>query len=198
MKPVKKQACFLRAARWLAPLAAVCVLSACESLTPAECATADWRQLGLQDGTKGSTDRAADYYDACTKAGFKVDVATYRAGRNAGLQGYCRADNAVSEGLAGRSYAGVCPPALDANFRTFHDIAYRQQDDRKTLARLQRDQDKMQAELRDAKTAEDRKETLRDQLSRMDRRLEEARDNVRTSDARLDRLRRDLNLRGPY
>lgn len=174
------------------------LLAGCESLTPAECATADWRQRGLQDGMHGSADRAADYYESCTKAGYKIDVATYRAGRAQGLQTYCRLDNAITEGLAGHSYGGVCPPQLDQNFRIFHEAAYRQQDARKKLQGLQRDQDKLQAELRDSKTPDERKEAIRDQLSRMDKRMEEARDNVRSADSRLDRLRAELRQRGPY
>ncbi len=40
-------------------------LAGCESLTPAECATANWRQLGVQDGARGAHDRAASYYETC-------------------------------------------------------------------------------------------------------------------------------------
>ena len=173
-------------------------LSGCESLSPAECATADWRQLGIQDGRRGRTDRAADYYESCAKAGIPVNVAVYRAGRNEGLQSYCQPANALNEGLAGNSYEGVCPAPMDQNFRNIHGIAWREQDARKNLARLQREQDQMQAELRDAKTAEDRKRTLREQLSRHDRRIEEARYAVRDASYQLDRLRSDMRQRGQY
>jgi len=174
------------------------LLSGCESLSPAECATADWRQLGIQDGRRGHTDRAADYYGSCAKAGIPVNVAVYRAGRTEGLQSYCQPANALNEGLAGNSYEGVCPAPMDQNFRNIHGIAWREQDARKNLARLRREQDQMQAELRDAKTAEDRKRTLREQLSRHDRRIEEARYAVRDASYQLDRLRSDMRQRGQY
>jgi len=174
------------------------LLAGCESLSPAECATADWRQLGVQDGSRGRTDRAADYYESCAKAGIPVNIAVYRAGRNEGLQRYCQPANALNEGLAGNSYEGVCPAPMDQNFRNIHGIAWREQDARKTLARLQREQDQMQAELRDTKTAEDRKRTLREQLSRSDRRIEEARYAVRDASYQLDRLRSDMRQRGQY
>ena len=87
---------------------------------------------------------------------------------------------------------------MDQNFRNIHGIAWREQDARKTLARLQREQDQMQAELRDAKTAEDRKRTLREQLTRSDRRIEEARYAVRDASYQLDRLRSDMRQRGQY
>ncbi|MES2053950.1 MAG: DUF2799 domain-containing protein, partial [Pseudomonadota bacterium] len=174
------------------------LLAGCESLSPAECATADWRQLGVQDGSRGHTDRIASYYESCAKAGIAVNAAVYRAGRNQGLQSYCQPANALNEGLAGNSYEGVCPAPMDQNFRNIHGIAWRDQDARKTLARLLRQQDQMQAELRDSKTAEDRRRTLRDDLSRSDRRIEEARYAVRDASYQLDRLRSDMRQRGQY
>ena len=171
------------------------LLAGCEALTPAECATANWRQLGVQDGASGRTDRAADYHESCTKAGIGVDVATYRAGRTEGLQNYCQPGNAINEGLAGRSYDGVCPLSMEQNFRVFHEAAYREQDARKNVARLQQEQQKMQAELRNAKTAEDRKEMLRERLARSDRRIAEARGALRSAEFRLDRLRHELRQR---
>lgn len=182
----------------LALLAVSALLPGCESLSPAECATADWHQLGVQDGSRGRTDRAADYYESCAKAGVTVNVAVYRAGRSEGLQSYCQPANALNEGLAGNSYEGVCPAPLDQNFRNIHGIAWRDQDARKTLARLQYEQDQMQAELRDGKTSDERKRSLREQLARSDRRIEEARYAVRDASYQLDRLRSDMRQRGQY
>jgi hypothetical protein len=179
-------------------LAASALLAGCESLSPAECATADWRQLGVQDGSRGRSDRAADYYESCAKAGIPVNVAVYRQGRNQGLVSYCQPANALNEGLAGNGYEGVCPAPMDQNFRNIHGIAWREQDARKTLARVQQEQDRMQSELRDSKTAEDRKRTLRDQLSRSDRRIEDARLALRDASYQLDRLRSDMHQRGQY
>jgi hypothetical protein len=179
-------------------IAAAALLAGCESLSPAECATADWRQLGVQDGSRGRSDRAADYYESCAKAGIAVNVAVYRQGRDQGLVSYCQPVNALNEGLAGNSYEGVCPAPMDQNFRNIHGIAWREQDARKTLARMQQEQDRMQSELRDSKTAEDRKRTLREQLSRSDRRIEDARLALRDASYQLDRLRSDMRQRGQY
>lgn len=179
-------------------LAAAALLAGCESLSPAECATADWRQLGVQDGSRGRGDRAADYHESCAKAGIAVNVAVYREGRNQGLVNYCQPANALNEGLAGNNYEGVCPAPMDQNFRNIHGIAWREQDARKNLARMQREQDQMQSELRDSKTTEDRKRTLREQLSRSDRRIEDARLALRDASYQLDRLRSDMRQRGQY
>ena len=172
------------------------LLVGCESLSPAECATANWRQLGVQDGSRGQSDRAAAYYESCQKAGVGVDVASYRQGRSEGLQNYCQYGNAIREGLAGRSYGGVCPAPFDATFRALHDAAYQVQSSRSDIQRLQNEQDRWQSELRDGKTAEDRKRTLRDLLSRSDRRIDDARRAQRDNEFRLDRLQRDLRMQG--
>ena len=171
-------------------------LAGCESLSPAECATANWRQLGLQDGGRGENDRAADYFESCAKAKVAVDVNSYRSGRAEGLQSYCRPANALNEGLAGRSYRGVCPPPLDQSFRSIYDIAWRAQDTSAALARLQSQQDQMQSELTNPKTANDRKATLRDLLNRSDRQIRDARNAQRDADTQLDRLRRDMQRNG--
>lgn len=177
-------------------VAATTVLVGCESLSPAECATANWRELGLQDGGRGTPDRAADYFESCAKAKVAVDVETYRAARAEGLQSYCRPANALNEGLAGRSYAGVCPPPLDQSFRSIYDIARRAQDTSQNVIRLQREQDQMQAELTNAKTANDRKVTLRDLLNRSDRQLRDARNAQRDAQTQLDRMRLDMQRSG--
>ncbi|MBI2728105.1 MAG: DUF2799 domain-containing protein [Polaromonas sp.] len=172
--------------------AMLAILAGCEAMTPAECATADWGRRGFEDGSKGRVDRSADYYESCSKAGQRVEVAIYRAGRDQGLLNYCRPDNAINEGLAGRTYAGVCPPQMDSNFRVFHQAAYAEQDARKTVARLQSEQRAMDAELRDSKTPDERRAQLRELLSRSDRRIADARDAQQAAQRRLDRLRNDL------
>ncbi len=173
------------------------LLGGCESMSPAECATADWRGRGVEDARQGRTDSAADYHESCAKAGVPMDLASYRAGRAQGLQSYCRPDNAIQEGLAGRSYNNVCPPSLEQNFKPFYSAAYRQQEARKTLARLQNEQKQWEEELLDGKTAPSRKITLRDQLARSDRRMVEARDDLRDAQYRLERLRSDLRQQSP-
>lgn len=181
-----------RSLRLVLLAALLAMLAGCEAMTPAECATADWGRRGLQDGSQGLLDRSADYYESCSKAGQRVEVAIYRAGRDQGLVSYCRLDNAMNQGLAGRSYAGVCPPQLDQNFRLFHQAGYAVYSNHATVTRLQREQRAMDAELRDGKTSDARRAELREQLSRSDRRIADARDAALAAERRLDRLRADL------
>ncbi|MCX7257730.1 MAG: DUF2799 domain-containing protein [Polaromonas sp.] len=172
------------------------LLGGCESMSPSECATADWRGRGVEDARQGRADSAADYHESCAKAGVQMDLASYRAGRAQGLQSYCRPENAIKEGLAGRSYNNVCPPALEQNFKIFYAAAYREQEARQTLTRLQNEQKQSEQELLDAKTVPSRKTILRDQLARSDRRMVEVRDELRDAQYRLERLRSELRQPG--
>ncbi len=171
-------------------------LAGCETLTPAECATANWRQLGEQDGSRGVPDRAAEFFDSCSKAKIPVDVESYRAGRAEGLQSHCLLGNAIAEGMAGKPYRDVCPAPTNQSFKSVHDVAMREFNARKNLERLQREQQKLQKELADSKTADDRKVTIRDLLSRSDRDMRNAREALRISQFELDRMRNDLRSRG--
>ncbi|MDQ3059061.1 MAG: DUF2799 domain-containing protein [Pseudomonadota bacterium] len=180
----------------LALIVLTALLGGCESMSPSECATANWRERGLNDGRQGRPDSAADYHESCAKAGVQMDVPSYRAGRTDGLQSYCRLGNAIQEGLAGRSYHEVCPLPADQDFKVFHAAAYREQEARKTLARLQDEQKQWERELLNDKTAPQRKATLRDQLARSDRHIAEARDELRSAQHRLDRLRKELRQQG--
>ncbi len=164
------------------------LLSGCESLSPAECATANWQQLGVQDGSRGVADRAASYHESCSKAGVQVDLARYRAGRVQGLQSYCQLDNAVREGMAGRSYDGVCTGPGEPTFRRFHQAGRDEYQAREEISRLRREQDNLDRELRDPKTSADRQRQVRDQLRQSDRRMQSARDGLRDAQYRIDRL----------
>jgi hypothetical protein len=171
-------------------------LAGCESLSPAECATANWHQLGVNDGARGAQDRAASYYESCRKANIAIDVNSYRAGRSQGLQSYCRLGNAITEGLAGKNYGDVCPPPVGQSFKSIHTIAFRVQDTAKTVTRLQREQEKMQAELLSPKTADDRKVTLRDLLTKSDRQLRDARIEHNAAEQQFNAMQDDMRRRG--
>jgi Protein of unknown function (DUF2799) len=171
-------------------------LAGCETLSPAECATADWRQLGQQDGGRGEPDRSADYFESCSKAKIAVDTNAYRTGRAEGLQSFCRPANAINEGLGGRAYRGVCPIALDASFRSIHDISLKVHEARQNINRIQRDQANMQSELSNPKTSDERRFVLRDLLSRSDRQLRDARNYLGSSEFQFNQMQGDLRARG--
>jgi len=99
-------------------LAILALMQGCATLDKDECMLADWRLIGYQDGVAGKSAAAVgEYREDCAKHAVVPDLDAYRAGREEGLQQYCKADNGYRLGNAGRGLAAVCPMALEDNFR---------------------------------------------------------------------------------
>ncbi|MBU4527331.1 MAG: DUF2799 domain-containing protein [Hoeflea sp.] len=106
-------------------LMSLCALaSSCQTLSKEECAVADWRVIGEQDGAAGYNpqDRFARHVKACTKAGVAADQTLWYQGYQQGLPRYCTPLNGLTVGSEGKSYANVCPIDLDAGFREGYDL----------------------------------------------------------------------------
>ncbi len=107
-------------------LSALCLgLVSCSSMSPKECQLANWRDIGQTDGMAGKTlslfnERRSD----CAEANVQADQTAYLSGREQGLTSYCQPANAVQVGLRGEAYEGVCPPAIDQEFRRRHRIGF--------------------------------------------------------------------------
>ena len=94
------------------------VLSACATLNKSECLNADWKIIGLEDGSRG---RAVSYIghhrEACAEHGVAPDLDRYRDGHEAaGLTQFCRAEVGFDQGKRGYQYNGVCPAELRGDF----------------------------------------------------------------------------------
>ncbi|UJQ93250.1 DUF2799 domain-containing protein [Mariluticola halotolerans] len=99
-------------------------LAGCATLNKAECEAGDWRSLGMADGSKGYPLSYIDeHMTACAKHGISVDRTVYAAGREEGLQNYCRIDKAESEGLAGRPNYNSCTGDIGISFNRIYDKA---------------------------------------------------------------------------
>lgn len=128
------------------------MLTGCASMTAQECQTVDWYQKGLEDGRDGRREaRLATYRGDCAEHGLRPDEPLYIDGRLDGLRTYCRLENAVSSGLAGRRYEGVCPAEVDASFRRCNAMAL---DVHATKARVQELDDKIEAAIRALRRSE--------------------------------------------
>ncbi len=92
-------------------------------MSPKECQIADWREIGLTDGLAG---KALSYFNErrsdCAEAEIWADTNAYLQGREQGLKSYCQLGNAAQLGLRGEPYEGVCPPAVDQEFRRRYRI----------------------------------------------------------------------------
>jgi len=99
-------------------LAALVLLQGCATLDKDECLLADWRLIGYQDGVAGkSATVVGEYREDCAKHAVVPDLDAYRAGREEGLQQYCKADNGYRLGNTGRGLPAICPVALEDDFR---------------------------------------------------------------------------------
>jgi hypothetical protein len=110
-----------RALALAAGFAAMATLAGCESapaMTAAECAAADWRQIGYQDGAAGRTGEVFGERDSvCLTAGYRADLDAWRIGYDEGVYYYCDPRRGFERGRSGEYYAGVCPAELDPPYR---------------------------------------------------------------------------------
>jgi hypothetical protein len=98
-------------------LAAMAVLTGCNSMSEKECLSTDWRTVGYEDGVNGfSGDRIGRYRNACSEHGVTPNLAEYQSGRAQGLVEFCKPVNGFRVGARGGGYSGVCPADLDPQF----------------------------------------------------------------------------------
>ena len=185
-------------------------LSSCAVMSPQECQTANWRDVGLVDGLAGKplamlNTRSGD----CAEANVRIDTPAYLKGREHGLQTYCRIDNATRVGIRGESYHGVCPPMVDEEFRYRHRLGYDVYQLREEVARLGNRSESLERRLRskekdhekhlDAASKDDERKRLRHEhdderrrvrkeLKELDDSLRRARDRLRDAEWALDRM----------
>lgn len=125
------------------PLISVLVLAmfaaSCQTMSKEECAVADWRVVGEQDGAAGYApqQRFAQHAKSCQKAGVPADQTTWYQGYQQGLPRYCTPLNGLEQGRSGRSYANVCPPELDAGFRSGYDLGRRYNQKKSEISSLE-------------------------------------------------------------
>jgi hypothetical protein len=108
-------------------VALLLALAGCSTMSQNECATADWRTVGYEDGVNGYPgDRIGQHRKACAKYGVAPNLSLYQQGREQGLLEFCQPANGYRVGAQGRSYAGVCPvslePAFAAAFASGHQL----------------------------------------------------------------------------
>jgi hypothetical protein len=84
--------------------------SCASGMSKKECLYADWRAIGYEDGAAGRDASAlAARRAACAdKAQLAPDWEAYRAGREAGLEEFCRPANGFDFGARGGRYSGAC------------------------------------------------------------------------------------------
>src|SRR5690625_2734851 len=105
-------------------------LTGCATMSKGECLTANWYQIGRNDGARGyERARLYEHREACAEYGVTPRSTRYYKGRQAGLRAYCTPQNGFDEGRSGRTYRNVCPAKLEPAFlreyrqgRAIHEV----------------------------------------------------------------------------
>ena len=130
--------------RLLTIVLSILVVPGCATLSKSECRTADWRTIGLEDGSRG---RPATYIGnhrkSCAEHGVRPDLNQYQLGHAEGLANFCTAQKGFQQGNAGYGYNGVCPAALRGDFLLGYEHG-------RELYQLRRDIGKMQNQVKSA------------------------------------------------
>jgi len=95
----------------------VLVLSGCATLTRSECLTADWYQIGYEDGSYGFPDtRIKAHRKACAQHGVTPDFEDFQKGHIEGVITFCTPKNGFIQGKRNSKYQSFCSQKLEASF----------------------------------------------------------------------------------
>ncbi|MCY0096273.1 DUF2799 domain-containing protein [Hoeflea ulvae] len=172
-------------------LLACLVLTSCQTMSKEECAVADWRVVGEQDGAAGYNpqDRFAGHVKACTKAGVAADQTLWYQGYQKGLPRYCTPLNGLSVGSQGKTYANVCPLDLEPGFREGYDLGRLQHRKRSEISTLE---SRISAIERDIRADEDLIRDRKEDRRTIERRIDDNRWKIRDLERDIGRLQSDL------
>lgn len=118
---------------------ALLIVTGCSSnLSKKECLNADWRLIGLEDGSLGyPLARIGRHRQACAKVDVVPDQQQYQTGLKEGYKTYCTRANGYNIGVSGKSHHSVCTGQAGSAFlRAFSD-GHQLHQLRAELARLQ-------------------------------------------------------------
>lgn len=205
----------------LAPLVlafgAAFVASSCATMTPEACQVADWGALGAVDGQAGATLQRFEARQAdCAKIGVQADFNAYSRGRDSGLRNFCQPGSGFHAGLAGYTYQGVCPGALEADFmlgysdgRMAYDVRQALSSAESAVASARSERDSIEEKIRgiegdarkpgvseaDKAAARKRVDELRADRRRAEDRIRDAEFDRGRAAFNADRVRADIGMR---
>ncbi len=114
-----------RASRMLQVAMVGLLLTGCATMSPEECAVADWERIGEMDARSGEgmnyfARRASD----CAEAGYPADQAAWTRGWDVGITWFCTRNNGFRKGLDGYRYDQICPGHIEQDFLDGYDTGY--------------------------------------------------------------------------
>lgn len=95
--------------RCIAMVTLLFTVVSCSQITFANCDPHSWHGLGVRDGVKGISPRAANEYErSCSHQSMAFDREAYEAGLEEGNAEYCAGQNGFDLGLSGVEVERVC------------------------------------------------------------------------------------------
>ncbi|WP_158584133.1 DUF2799 domain-containing protein [Salinibius halmophilus] len=92
-------------------------LAGCAAMNENECRTANWYNIGLEDGSQGrEMSNLSSYRQACAEYGITANATEYSQGYNEGVVNFCTPQKGYNLGRNGGSYTGICPSPLEKPF----------------------------------------------------------------------------------
>ena len=97
-------------------------LQGCATLSESECENADWKLIGLEDGTAGHpVSYISNHRKACAEYGIKPKLSQYQKGHAEGAILFCTPRKAYQLGSSGREHNDICPAELRDAFLEAYD-----------------------------------------------------------------------------
>lgn len=110
-------------------LACVAWINGCATgsrgMSAADCSSADWQALGLEDGREGAHSGITQQrFTQCESAAITPDRVAYQAGYDLGIKEFCLPRGGFLHGVKGREYAFNCPRETEPDFIRAYQIGY--------------------------------------------------------------------------
>lgn len=162
-----------------AALALIGLLVGCATMSPEECAVADWERIGEMDARSG---QGMDYFarraSDCAEAGYPADQNAWTRGWDVGITWFCTRNNGFRQGLNGNRYDQICPGRIEQEFLDGYETGY-------AIHQYQERIDRTASEI---ERSRDRLDQLQDERPRDREAVAEVRDQLAVL---RDRLRRE-------
>ena len=143
----------------LSILLGISLLGGCASMNKSECLNADWKMIGMEDGSRGRlVSYIGKHRSACAKYNITPDLTAYETGHADGVKQYCTHANGYQVGRNGAKYNGVCPGELEATFLNGYNAGHEHYIIQSHINELERSIDSVHAQIKELKDKVDERE----------------------------------------
>ncbi|WP_108648933.1 DUF2799 domain-containing protein [Dongshaea marina] len=168
--------------RLILPLILLALLTGCSSMSKDDCLTANWSNIGLEDGQQGKpADTIHGYIKQCQEYGAGVNQAQWQKEYDYGLTFFCDPANGYRVGKAGEEYHGVCES--DAFYKNYqrglaeYRLEQRKQEIQERISvidtRLAQIRDQLNDSTTDHNALRDERANLQQERDRLNRELDD-------------------------